>query len=76
MEEYESYEGLHGLPDYDNCRQSAIDDLIEDGNDSPNQEDIDALADEYYKEELEAWIEYSAKPATGPEDTNNAEEEE
>ena len=75
VEEYESYGRLHGLPDYDDCRQSAIDDLIKDGNDSPDQEDIDALADEYYEEELEKWIEYSAKPATGPEDTNDTEEE-
>ena len=71
VEEFQSYEGLHGLLDYDDCRQEVIDNLITDQGDSPYQEDIDALADEYYKEEIESSIDYYIELATGPEGINN-----
>ncbi len=52
-EEYESYEGLHGL--------RTIDEIMdEDGVDHEEAEEI-------YNEEMESWLEYYVKPADGDE---------
>lgn len=53
IEEYQSYEGCHGILDWLDCRE----DLIESGF-SYNDDDVDA----HYQEEIESWIEYYVEP--------------
>lgn len=48
--EYESYEGCHGLMDWEDVR----DDLRESFGDEPGEDDIR----ERYIEEVESWIDY------------------
>lgn len=54
IEEYQSYEGCHGILDWLDCRE----DLIKSGF-SYNDDDVDAR----YQEEIESWIEYYVEPA-------------
>lgn len=52
LEEYQSYEGFHGILDwYDVAEQEELD----------PEEDGEAI-DEAYQEEIESWIEYYAVP--------------
>lgn len=60
IEEYESYEGNYGLPNWDECRE----DLIESGWEDPSDEDVN----DQYNEEIESWINYYVDSATGPDD--------
>lgn len=60
IEEYESYEGNHGLLSWDECRE----DLIESGWEDPSDEDVN----DQYNEEIESWIDYYVDPSTGPDD--------
>lgn len=53
VEEYQSYEGCHGLMNWDDCRK----DLIDSGFDHD-----DETVDDYYQEELESWLSYYVKP--------------
>lgn len=48
--EYESYEGCHGLMDWEDVR----DDLRESFGDEPGEDDVR----ERYIEEIESWIDY------------------
>lgn len=65
QEEYESYEGLHGLSSYNDCYREALDVLGE----YESEADIEIYADELYLQEMESWISYYVKEATGPDDT-------
>lgn len=53
VEEYQSYEGCHGLMSWDDCRK----DLIDSGFDHD-----DETVDDHYQEELESWLSYYVKP--------------
>ena len=54
LEEYESYEGMHGIMSWEDCRE----DLEESGFDY-NDESVDSR----YQEELESWLSYYVEPA-------------
>ena len=61
-EEYERYAGLHGIPSYSECRQEIIDEYapeIESGE--YDEDDIDFLTEEQYKETIESWTLYYIK---------------
>lgn len=60
-EEYQSYEGHHGIMSWDDCYE----DLME-SNDGIEPSDDDVS--DHYREEIESWIRYYALPATGPDD--------
>lgn len=56
-EEYESYEGIHGIKDWEDCfikfcEEKGIDDTPE------NQEKYIDIVNELYQDEKENWIEY------------------
>lgn len=53
VEEYQSYEGCHGIMDWDDCRK----DLIDSGFDYD-----DEAVDNHYQEELESWLSYYVEP--------------
>lgn len=59
IECYESYEGEHGLLDWNECREE----LKNSGYDYDDGE-----VDEYYGDEIESWVDYYVDPATGPDD--------
>lgn len=56
IEEYQSYEGYHGILSWEDCRDEIIEELGE--NAEIDEEDIDL----HYIEEVESWIVYYAKP--------------
>lgn len=57
VEEYESFEGLHGIRD----REEIAEDYCEENNIA--REDIDeGIIDDIYYEEVESWIAYYAIP--------------
>lgn len=65
-EEYQSYEGHHGILSYDDC----LEDMRESGwisDDMTDAEIEDAVAS-HYLEEIESWIVYEARHASGPDD--------
>lgn len=51
VEEYASYEGCHGLLDWGECKEA----LLEEGEDITDED-----VDDYYRAEIEGWIEYYA----------------
>lgn len=59
-EEYQSYEGCHGIMSWYDC----LEDLRDSFGVEPEEEDVDM----HYREEIETWISYYVKPATGPDD--------
>ena len=68
-EEYQSYEGCHGILSYEDCEEDLRDSgfIYEDMTDGEIE---DAIAN-HYLEEIESWISYYALPATGPDDTSH-----
>ena len=64
LEDYESYEGLHGILDWEQCYY----DLLEMYGEEPTEEAVN----EHYAETRESWITYYVKEVSGP----NAEDEE
>lgn len=62
-EEYQSYEGCHGLMDWYECKE----DLAESFGYEPSDEDVN----DHYREEIESWISYNVLPATGPDDQDD-----
>lgn len=63
FEEYQSYEGYHGLLDREQCRE----DLWDSFGQEPTEEDVD----DRYQEEVESWIEYYVRPATSEHDVDD-----
>lgn len=63
QEEYQSYEGYHGILDWHQCRE----DLYESGwiTDKMTEQQIDEATDEHYLNEMESWIEYYVEEAIG-----------
>lgn len=64
-EEYQSYEGYHGIMSWEDCRQDLLDSLGEE----PDEEDVDL----HYREAIEGWISYYVRPATSEHDTDDEE---
>lgn len=60
LEEYQSYEGCHGIMSWQDCYE----DLRDSFGEEPDEEDVDL----HYREEIESWISCYVKPATGPDD--------
>ena len=56
-EEYQSYEGYHGLTSYNDIKENPEEYGLDE---NPEAEDVD----EVYTEEVENWIEYYAIPTT------------
>lgn len=63
LEEYQSYEGSHGILSWEDCREDLLDSF-------PDIEIDDEDVDQRYQEEVESWIEYYVLPfeLTPPED--------
>ena len=57
VEEYESYEGLHGILSWDDVYQELID---EDYIDTIDDAEVERMVDDAYQEEIEGWITYNA----------------
>ena len=82
-EEYESYEGLHGLLDYDDCFTEALESYL-DENSLPScdpsdltedqREEVEDIAENIYEDEIESWCGYYIKSATGSDDRDDKEE--
>lgn len=66
VEEYQSYEGYHGIM----SPMEIEDDLRDSGfiEDDMTDEEVADMVDCHYREEIESWISYYALPATGPDD--------
>lgn len=62
VEEYQSYEGAHGIMSWDDCR----DNLFESHFDY-DDESVDA----HYQEEIESWISYRVEPTQDQFDTDD-----
>lgn len=57
VEEYQSYEGYHGILSWDDVREN----LIEEGYiDTINDNEIEDMIEEQYLQEIEGWIVYNA----------------
>lgn len=59
IEEYQSYEGLHGIMGWDECRQEYIDEY--------GEEPDDEIIQDMYNEELETWLAYEVEVWDGEE---------
>ena len=55
-EEYQSYEGAHGIMSWEDC----YDDALASGwiDESSTQNEIEDCVDNYYTEQIEGWISY------------------
>ena len=62
-EEYQSYEGCHGIMSWQDCYE----DLRDSFGEEPDEEDVNL----HYREEIEGWISCYIQPATGPDDTSH-----
>ena len=65
-EEYQSYEGCHGI-----MSPAEVEEDLRDSGFIDNEMTDDEVADMidyHYREEIESWISYYALPATGPDD--------
>lgn len=67
LEEYDSYEGMRGLPTFEDFIEEARNtyDLQDLDDDDP---ELQTVADEMYRDAVETWIEYYAVPSE--DDTN------
>jgi hypothetical protein len=68
-EEYQSYEGCHGIMSISEVEE----DLRDSGfiDDDMTDDEVADMIDYHYREEIESWISYYALPATGPDDTSH-----
>ena len=68
-EEYQSYEGCHGIMSPSDIEE----DLRDSGfiDDDMTDDEVADMIDYYYREEVESWISYYVQPATGPNDTSH-----
>ena len=65
-EEYQSYEGCHGILSYADCEEDLQDSGFIDGDMSDDE--IEDMVYSHYREEIESWISYYVLPANGPND--------
>ena len=70
-EEYQSYEGHHGIL----SPADVEDDLRDSGfiEDDMTDDEVADMIDYHYREEIESWISYYVLPATGPNDGDQEE---
>ena len=59
VEEYQSYEGLHGILSWAECYKDAMESGFI-GEDTMTEDEIATYVDDMYQEEIEGWIEYYA----------------
>lgn len=64
VEEYESYAGMHGLLDYDGCRE----DLEESGflEDTISENEIEDMIENHYISHMESWLDYYVEEVKEP----------
>ena len=69
VEEYQSYEGCHGIMNWGDCYEDAVESGCID-EESMTEDEIHEYIDDLYQEEIESWIEYYAVKDEGqdPED--------
>ena len=69
VEEYQSYEGLHGIMSWGDCYEDAVESGFID-KENMTETEIYEYVDGLYQEEIESWIEYYAIKDEGqdPED--------
>ena len=69
VEEYQSYEGCHGIMNWGDCYEDAVESGFID-EESMTENEIHEYIDDLYQEEIESWIEYYAIKDEGqdPED--------
>ena len=69
IEEYQSYEGYHGILSWAECYEDAMESGFI-GEDTMTEAEIHEYIDDMYQEEIESWIEYYAIKDEGqdPED--------
>lgn len=69
VEEYQSYEGLHGILSWAECYEDAMESGFIDES-TMTEDEIATYVDDMYQEEIEGWIEYYAVKDEGqdPED--------
>lgn len=67
IEEYEQYEGLHGIKSWSDCQED-----IAEEDDIPVEEVSNDYVDEVYSEERDTWLDFYAVPTD--EDTLDPEE--
>ena len=68
-EEYQSYEGCHGILSYADCEEDLQNSGFIDGDMSDDE--IEDMVANRYREEIESWISYYVLPATGPDDISH-----
>lgn len=83
-EEYESYEGCHGIMSWSDCARALLQDAGYDEGELEEVGDIAAFAEgagidtedinDMYEQEIESWITYNIKPADSLEDGEDEEE--
>ena len=71
VEEYQSYEGCHGIMNWGDCYEDAVESGFIDEK-SMTEDEIHEYVDDMYQNEIESWIEYYALPAN---DYNNQDED-
>lgn len=71
VEEYQSYEGCHGILSWAECYEDAIESGFI-GEDTMTEDEIATYVDDMYQEEIEGWIEYYALLAN---DSNDQDED-
>ena len=57
VEEYQSYEGFHGIMNWGDCYENAVESGFID-EESMTEAEIHEYIDDLYQEEIESWIEY------------------
>ncbi len=68
-EEYQSYEGYHGIMSPVEIEE----DLRDSGfiNEDMTEDEINEMIDYHYREEVESWIQYHVMLAIGPDDKDD-----
>lgn len=61
-EEYDSYEGLHGLPSWEDAINSYCEDLGIDPEDLEGTSEEDLAIEEFYSAARESWLDYRIVP--------------
>ena len=86
VEDYESFEGCHGIMDLDDCRRALLIDAgVDEDTIDDYSGDFEVLMAEYdvseddvadmYEEEVESWISFRVTPADGADDTEEEDED-
>lgn len=66
VEEYQSYEGCHGIMSWDDCYEDAVESNFID-KETMTEKEINEYIDDMYQDQIESWIEYYAVKDEGQE---------